>query len=255
MGDTLPGRRARRRRRLRPGRAARRGGRGPRHPAHLDQAGRRRLVGLQPVLDRQRPRPEGRRPVAARGGRPEKPWKIAALLGPGLLLRYVTGRLSLDAIARGLGRMAGCGPHRPHPLRPGGRGRGQAGRPRSGAADRVLQRPCSTQRLVMARLKSRSCGKSIYAHSSPSMDCTRTFISPWARSLMTLRYQRPRPSGERSRRSATATKRLAPSAENRRKPMDSASWSLDGLADGHEGDRRGWPPSCRRGRRFSCGRW
>jgi GTP:adenosylcobinamide-phosphate guanylyltransferase len=38
----------------------------------------------------------------------KKPWKIAALLGPGLLLRYVTGRLSLDAIARGLGRLAGC---------------------------------------------------------------------------------------------------------------------------------------------------
>lgn len=38
----------------------------------------------------------------------KRPWKIAALLGPGLLVRYLAGRLTLDAIARGLGRLAGC---------------------------------------------------------------------------------------------------------------------------------------------------
>lgn len=38
----------------------------------------------------------------------KRPWRIAARIGPGLLLRYVTGRLSLDVVARGLGRLAGC---------------------------------------------------------------------------------------------------------------------------------------------------
>jgi len=38
----------------------------------------------------------------------KKPWKIVAGLGPGLLLRYVTGRLTLaDGLAE-LGRRAGC---------------------------------------------------------------------------------------------------------------------------------------------------
>lgn len=37
----------------------------------------------------------------------KQPWKIAALLGPGMLVRYALGRLSLDEAARRLGRKAG----------------------------------------------------------------------------------------------------------------------------------------------------
>jgi len=38
----------------------------------------------------------------------KRPWRIVAGLGPGLLLRYVTGRLALDAGLAELGRRAGC---------------------------------------------------------------------------------------------------------------------------------------------------
>ena len=39
--------------------------------------------------------------------RRKQPWKIAALLGPGMLLAYLTGRLSLDQALARLGRKAG----------------------------------------------------------------------------------------------------------------------------------------------------
>jgi CTP:molybdopterin cytidylyltransferase MocA len=39
--------------------------------------------------------------------RRKQPWKIAALLGPGMLLAYLTGRLSLDQAVARLGRKAG----------------------------------------------------------------------------------------------------------------------------------------------------
>lgn len=37
----------------------------------------------------------------------KRPWRMAQILGPGMLLRYVFGRLSLDAAAMRLGRLAG----------------------------------------------------------------------------------------------------------------------------------------------------
>jgi GTP:adenosylcobinamide-phosphate guanylyltransferase len=39
--------------------------------------------------------------------RRKQPWKIAALLGPGMLLAYLTGRLTLDRAVARLGRKAG----------------------------------------------------------------------------------------------------------------------------------------------------
>lgn len=39
--------------------------------------------------------------------RRKQPWKIAALLGPGMLLAYLTGRLTLDQAVARLGRKAG----------------------------------------------------------------------------------------------------------------------------------------------------
>jgi GTP:adenosylcobinamide-phosphate guanylyltransferase len=37
----------------------------------------------------------------------KRPWRMAAILGPGMLIAYVTGRLGLKAAARRLGRLAG----------------------------------------------------------------------------------------------------------------------------------------------------
>jgi len=37
----------------------------------------------------------------------KRPWRVAALLGPGILLAYATGRLSLDLAAGRLGKLAG----------------------------------------------------------------------------------------------------------------------------------------------------
>src|SRR6185369_4607780 len=37
----------------------------------------------------------------------KRPWRMAAILGPGMLLRYATGRLSLTGAARRLGERAG----------------------------------------------------------------------------------------------------------------------------------------------------
>jgi len=51
--------------------------------------------------------------------RRKQPWKIAALLGPGMLLAYLTGRLTLDQAVARLGRKAGvraCAVHTPYGL-------------------------------------------------------------------------------------------------------------------------------------------
>lgn len=37
----------------------------------------------------------------------KRPWRMARILGPGMLLKYATGALSLDAAARRLGELAG----------------------------------------------------------------------------------------------------------------------------------------------------
>ena len=37
----------------------------------------------------------------------KRPWRMAGLIGPGALLAYATGRLSLDNAVRRLGRAAG----------------------------------------------------------------------------------------------------------------------------------------------------
>jgi len=37
----------------------------------------------------------------------KRPWRMAQILGPGMLLRYVAGRLTLKAAAERLGRLAG----------------------------------------------------------------------------------------------------------------------------------------------------
>ncbi len=38
----------------------------------------------------------------------KQPWRIALMLGPGMLIRYALGRLTLDAAVKRLGELAGC---------------------------------------------------------------------------------------------------------------------------------------------------